>query len=237
MSESLRPVSVCAFTDQLSPEERSIFKSLICEKISEYFDEANNLSLHGLEEEDSFFQVASIIRYLTPFHEEIPINGVAYYGRPQWMNATLLMKLQAEALDRKYQKLDRTDHFLSCGGPVADALAINSEIVDFVACHTGKVVPTGIASYLYYDFAGGGIKPHVDTEVFSINMMLMLRHQVASEGESSSTVLFPPGLPPEYYKLQVGEVMLMYGSSTIHTRTMINLSEDIHLLTIGFNRR
>jgi hypothetical protein len=142
--------------------------------------------------------------------------------------------LQIEARERKHRKLDKIDHYLGCGGELADKLATDKEIIQFVSEHVGCVVPTGIASYLYYDFQGGGIKPHVDTEIFSVN--LMIKHEISNDKDKSSTVFFPPNLPPQVYKLQVGEVLLSHGSSTIHTRTIISEGEDIYLLTIGFNR-
>ena len=93
-----------------------------------------------------------------------------------------------------------------------------------------------IASYLFYSFAGGGIKPHVDTEVFSVNLMLMLKHVTPEGQEPSRTVYFPADRAPISYSLQVGEVMLSHGSSIIHARSIVKENEDVALLTIGFNR-
>jgi len=49
-------------------------------------------------------------------------------------------------------------------------------------------------------------------------------------------LVFPAYREPEIYRLQVGEVMVMHGSSVIHTRTRVQLGETVHLLTLGFSR-
>ena len=224
------------FIASLTNEERQLMKLELSQKIENYFDSYNRIHLHSIQTEKEFHRLARMLRYLTPFNELIPANGIAYYGRPSWVIPELLNGLQEEAVQRRNQPLDRIDHFLGCGGAIADALSVSPDIVDFVAKHVGKIKPTGIASYLFYDKAGSGIRPHVDTEVFSVNLMLMLKHVGSPTHPFSSTSFFPADMKPEHYWLQVGEVMIMHGSSTIHTRTIVQDQEDIHLLTIGFNR-
>ncbi len=41
----------------------------------------------------------------------------------------------------------------------------------------GEAFPTSKANYLYYDEVGLGIEPHLDNEEFSLNAILMLRHE------------------------------------------------------------
>lgn len=226
-----------SFSATLSSIEKATLKEILCNRIVSYFNDKNELSNLSQEKISSFNALSHAIRELTPYSSDIPQNGISFYGHPTWLTDDLLDTLQREAQERKNKKLDRVDHFLSCGGEVADKLSVNKDIIKFMSEHVGNIKPTGIASYLYYDFQGGGIKPHVDTEVFYINLIIMLKHDAPYDGvEPSSTIIFPPGMPSEKYQLKVGEVILMHGSSTIHTRSIISNGEDIHLLTIGFQK-
>ena len=229
-------VQMSEFIRCLSPEERQVMKSLLSDQIVDFFDSSNSLLVNESMTVERFHLLAEMLKHITPHSDTIPVNGIAYYGHPAWITAELLTNLQEEACQRRDQPLDRVDHFLGCGGSIADALSVSSEVLEFVTEHVGLVSPTGIASYLYYDRAGLGIRPHVDTEVFSVNLMLMLRHECKEGLEPSATVVFPAHSEPERYHLQVGEVMIMHGSSVIHTRSIVQHGENIHLLTIGFNR-
>jgi len=220
----------------LSFEERQVMKSMLSDQIVDFFDSSNSLLLDESMTVERFHLLAEMLKHITPHSDTIPSNGIAYYGHPEWVTAELLLNLKEEAYRRRDQPLDRIDHFLGCGGSVADNLSVSSKVLEFVTEHVGLVSPTGIASYLYYDRAGLGIRPHVDTEVFSVNLMLMLRHEYEAGSEPSATVVFPAHSEPERYHLKVGEVMIMHGSSVIHTRSIVQHGEDIHLLTIGFNR-
>lgn len=226
---------VLEFIETLSKDERSILKNAFCQQIEYYFDDRNNLRQINEEESEKFNYLATVLKKLGPF-EKIPENGIAYYGRPAWVTPDLLNNLIGEAEERRFEPLEKIDHFLGCGGYHADILADSDELKTFVEKVIGhKVKSTGIASYLYYDRPGSGIKPHVDTDVFSINLILMLKHQHDKDKEASATGIFPANSPPEYYRLDIGEVMIMFGSSVIHTRTVIQENEIVHLLTIGFN--
>jgi hypothetical protein len=228
--------SINRFIDSLSNDERHAMKMRLSDRISSFFD-GNNLLRSGDDSMRAQFDIlASTLHALTPNAHTIPANGVAYRGYPAWLTPNLLRDLQQEAEQRRELPLDRIDHFLGCGGRCADVLSVSPNILDFVSAHVGPVQATGIASYLYYDRAGLGIRPHVDTEVFSVNMMLMLRHDCPQNVMPSATVVFPAYRDSEHYRLQIGEVMLMHGSSVIHTRSLVQPGENIHLLTIGFNR-
>jgi len=223
------------FIDSLSSDERRVFKSVLSSQIPRFFDDKNRLTLSDNEATREFRILSEALRYLSPQSKQIPFNGVAYFGRPSWVTDDLLGRLQEEAQKRRMQPLDRTDHFLGCGGALADQTSTSTTLCDFVAQHVGPCQPTGIASYIYYDKPGLGIRPHVDTDVFSVNVMLMLKHQHSDLGEQSATVIFPSDGCTQYYRLAIGEVMVMYGSSVIHARTLLAEAEQVHLLTFGFN--
>lgn len=223
------------FISTLTQDEKGILKAQLSNQINSFFDENNELRFTQESNESNFNALCTFIRLLTKNHNKIPDNGIAYLGFPEWLNEDLLASLQKEALERRSGPVMREDHLLGCGGEVADALSVSKTLIDFMTEHIGTVVPTGIASYLFYDRAGSGIRPHIDTEVFAINLIIMLRHDFNSKIPSSATVVFPPNQSPQEYRLEIGQVMIMYGSSTIHTRSIVDKDETVHLLTIGFN--
>lgn len=222
-----------SFVDNLNFEEKILLKNKLSGQILEFFDSENNLVSH---KKKHFDILASLLRQLTLNFNTIPYNGVSFRGYPEWLDNKLLSELIVEADIRKDKPLDRTDHYLGCGGNIADELSVNKNVINFVENFVGKVKPTGVSSYIYYDREGTGIKPHIDTAVFSINMIIMLKHEYDSEKSKSSTNIFPAYSSPEKYYLNIGEVMIMHGSSIVHTRSIIKKNEKVHLLTIGFNR-
>lgn len=227
---------LAGFIATLSGAERHALKMSLSDRTPSFFDTSNMLCDGGPELRTQFRLLATTLRALTPHAHTIPANGIAYHGHPAWVTDDLLARLRAEARMRRELPLDRIDHYLGCGGQYADALSVAPAVIDFVSAAVGPVRATGIASYLFYDRAGLGIRPHVDTEVFSVNLMLMLRHEHGAGVEPSATVVFPANGEMERYRLQPGEAMLMHGSSVIHARSLVQPTEDIALLTIGFNR-
>lgn len=221
---------------ELTPIERTILKSRLSGKIPYFFDANNHLRVADGDDFVRFNLLAEALRTINIDFESIPANGIAYRGTPEWVTAELITQLREEAIKRRHEPLDRTDHFLGCGGAIADLLSTDPTVLKFVTQNVGPVLPTGIASYLYYDRPGLGIKPHVDTDVFSVNLMLMVRHDCAEGTSPSATVVFPAWHHPESHRLSVGEVMLMHGGSVVHTRSIISPEEVVHLLTIGFKR-
>ena len=225
----------CEFIDALSSEERSVLKSNLSVKVPSFFNSNNHLKTGNDSTISEFKYLAKLLHRISPNHDKIPPNGIIYRGFPEWLDESLLSKLQKEALKRRDKPLDRTDHFLGCGGEYADTLSISDELIHFVSKYAGLIKPTGIASYLYYDEEGLGIKPHVDTDVFSINLMVMLKHDFDAIEESSATLIFPSNGKNESHRLKIGEVMIMYGGNVVHARSIIKSNETVHLLTIGFN--
>lgn len=228
--------SLLEFAGSLTLSEKKILKGKISKTVPFYFNDNNHLSFSIRYSKNNFDRLASVLRVLSTGETSIPKNGIVYRGFPDWLNGDILFNLQKEAETRRLQPLDRIDHYLGCGGRHADRLSVDETLLQFVEKQTGKKVKaTGIASYLYYDKPGLGIKPHVDTDVFSINMMLMLRHDCKNEESRSATLVFPEGGEMECYRLDIGEVMLMYGGAVIHSRSIIGADENVCLLTIGFN--
>ncbi len=228
--------SILKFTDSLTAGEKKILKGRLTQSVPLFFDKNNQRCFSEKYSSKNFNQLAAILRTLSPNHNYIPKNGIVYRGFPDWLNNDLLLKLQQEAKIRRLEPLDRHDHFLGCGGDYADKLSVDNNLVKFVEQQTGRTIKaTGIASYLFYDSPGLGIRPHVDTDIFSINLMVMLRHEFKDENSRSATLVFPENGEIEKYQLSVGEAMLMYGGAVVHSRSLISEGENVCLLTIGFN--
>ncbi|MCH5716676.1 hypothetical protein [Niabella hibiscisoli] len=224
------------FIDTLDDDERSILKTALSQKIDRYFDSNNHLQINSEDERNQFDQLAMSLKRLSVHSNIIPADGILYQGFPAWLNEELLQKVITEGEGRRLEPLEQIDHFLGCGGLIADELSVSAELLMFIQNLVPVVVsPTGIASYIYYDQEGAGIRPHVDTDVFSLNLILMLKHEVSSSYMPSATIVFPAFMEPQSFRLKVGEVLIMYGGNVIHTRSRIAPGEIVHLLTIGFN--
>jgi hypothetical protein len=226
------PHALRSLVESLSTDERRVYKSLLAGEADKFFNSDHELRVDSRE----FREFATLLMLLTPHSDEVPRSGVSFVGAPTWLTEELLGMLRGEADSGMFETLDRGDHLLGCGGPIADRLAVSRVVVDFISDLVGPVRATGIASYMFYRQAGSGIRPHVDTEVFSVNLMIKLKHTLRSGCPPSMTVIFPPELPRMSYHIPEGQAMLLHGSAMLHARTIVRDGEDISLLTIGFNK-
>jgi hypothetical protein len=183
----------------------------------------------------SFDTVTDTLAGMQPYSKRIPRNGIAYRGRPALITPRLLADLQQEARTLRPSAQRFEEHFLGCGAPIANELAVSPELISFVREHAGEVEPTGIASFLYYEEAGQGIEPHIDTEVFSLNVLLMLEHRYSGRLSRSALVVFPPFGEPERLDLMPGEVVVMFAGSVAHGREPMQEGESVSILTFGFH--
>jgi hypothetical protein len=143
--------------------------------------------------------------------------------------ASCLAGLQANRADA----IKHDQHFLACGGRLADELAVCADLVALVKSSAGPVRATGTASYIYYDIPGQNICPHIDTDVFSINAILMLRHDY-SDDPKSFLEIYPQNQPCESILLIPGEMIIFWADSVVHARSSVGLAETVNILTIGF---
>ncbi len=178
--------------------------------------------------------VSDTLAALQPYSHRISRNGIAYCGRPALLTDALLHDLQQEARTVRLTAKRFDEHYLGCGAPIANQLALSSDLGAFVVEHAGEVKPTGIASFLFYDEVGQGISPHIDTDIFSLNVLLMLEH-TRSESSSSALVVFPPRGEPERFDLEPGEVVVMFAGSIAHGREPMSAGESVSILTFGFH--
>lgn len=219
------------FATDLTPAERDNFKLILMDAAAGF---SPNGKLPSDDAEGALFRtVLGCLSQLQPHSSRIPSDGIAYYGRPSLISDALLSELIDEAQRRRLDALHEGDYHLGCGGPLADRFSVSQPLLDFVTAHAGPVSPTAIASYLYYEKAGQGLDPHVDTDVFSVNLILMLRHEY-SGNTASHLVIYPPDLSPKRFLLQPGEVVLLFADSIVHAREPLADGEEVNLLTIGF---
>ena len=181
----------------------------------------------------AFDTVSETLVGLQPYSKRISRNGIAYYGRPELLSDELLCSLQAEARALRPSALRFDEHFLGCGGPLANRLSLSPDLTALVRNHAGDVRPTGIASYLFYDEPEQGIDPHIDTDIFSLNVIIMLEHRHA--GSTSALVVFPPRDEPQRFELRPGEMLIMFAGSIAHGRERMTNGESVSILTLGFH--
>lgn len=219
------------FASQLTATERDNLKLLLGEAAGGLAPKEFCL-LKG-QEAQAFRVVVQCLAHLQPHSSRVPPGGIAWRGRPTFLTDSLLADLQIEATCKRKQAVKEGSYMLGCGGTIADKIATDQEVVDFVTSQAGPVSPTGVASYLFYDESGQGLDPHVDTDVFSLNMILMLRHDYGGV-DPARLIIYSADMQAQYLLLKPGEAVLLFADSVVHAREAIKPGEAVTLLTIGF---
>jgi hypothetical protein len=178
--------------------------------------------------------VSEALELLCPYEVDDP-RGAQYRGRPELVTDELLGSLIAEAQEVGATAVPFDEHYLGCGGPIADRLATSPELTALVRSVVPGAEPTGIASYLFYKDAGQGIIPHIDTDIFSLNVLLMLAHETPADPVTTSALYmhYPDG-SDERFQLTPGEVVIFLAGTQAHSRTPIAEGERVTILTFGF---
>lgn len=174
------------------------------------------------------------LRVLSHMHP----GGLRYHGPAPIITEDLLRSLQAEAEEQEEISHRTGVQELSPGGPVAVAFSSAPEVLDFVSKAVGhRVFPTEIGSYLFYNHTGDYLYPHVDTEVFAVNLIVMLKHDLP-EGvplpDGSCLLVWEAGKGERRVPLAVGEVAVLLASGTVHGREAIRDGEKVTIVTVGF---
>jgi hypothetical protein len=159
---------------------------------------------------------------------------VLFRGRPAWIDERLVEDLREEAaaLRGEAQQIERQLHGFA--GPRGHGLATCSSLTELVTDLAGPVRPSGNANYLYYDQAGAGIDPHIDSPDFPLQVLFMVDHQ-GYEERRSTLVVFPTGpQEPVPVPLDPGELVLFRAASIVHGRTSVGEAERAVLLGIGY---
>lgn len=198
---------------------------------------AAGLMRNGLPPVDGIDAVAlsatlSSISRLQPHRDRVPPNGIVYRGRPTFLSDEILLALQKESKQLRTAAVRFEDHFVVTDAPLANQVACSSDLRDLLGAHTERFVPTMKADYLYYDQIGLGIDPHVDSESFALNAIMMVEH--VYEAAPSALVLYPPRLPMERVFLTPGEFIVMYADSIVHARERMKKNERVSIVAFGF---
>lgn len=212
----------------LSPAEQANLKLILGLSAGHLVPERDPRSLRGRG------AVSEALELLCPYEVSNP-RGAQFRGRPELMTDELLTTLIAEAEEVGASAVPFDEHYLGCGGPVADKLATSPELTALVRSVVPGAEPTGIASYLFYRDAGQGIIPHIDTDIFSLNVLLMLAHETPADATSASALYmhYPDG-SEERFQLTPGEVVIFLAGTQAHSRTPIAEGERVTILTFGF---
>jgi hypothetical protein len=221
-----------AFHESLSEAERANYKLILGLAASGL--SPNFKTPASPEKREAFATVGETLARLQPYSARITPNGIAYRGRPAFLTDEILNSLIAEAAELRARAIPYDEHFLGTGGPIANKFAVSPELCGLVQEHAGEVQPTGVASFLFYDREGQGIEPHIDTDIFSLNVILMLKHVGGGE-QRSCLVVFPPGRDPERLDLEPGEMVILFAGSITHGREFVKQDEEVGILTFGFH--
>jgi len=163
-------------------------------------------------------------------------SGLAFRGVVPFVVDEYLPSIRKEAEVQEGISHRTGPHTLSPGGAVAAQLAHDERLIAFVAQKVGQSLrPTGISSYLYYNQTGDHLYPHVDTEIFAVNFILMVKHDLP-EGrtDGSALVIFDADHQAKRVPLDVGESVVIRASGTVHGREAVGEGERVTILTIGF---
>ncbi|MCA1221813.1 hypothetical protein [Streptomyces sp. 8L] len=178
--------------------------------------------------------VSEALELLCPYDVVDP-RGIQYRGRPAFLTDEVLRSLTDEAVRVGQTAVPFDEHYLGCGGPVADRLAVSDELAELVTSVVPKAEATGIASYLFYRDAGQGIIPHIDTDIFSLNVLMMLEHEIP-DGLTQPSALYMHYADGTEQRVQLspGEVVIFLAGTQAHSRTPIQEGERVSILTFGF---
>lgn len=214
------------FLSNLTPLEREHCRALLTEAAGDLAPHPGE-DLTATTRGEAFRAVRHMLKNIVP-------SDILFRGRLPFLAGGDLRALQAEAEAGRAHAKYAERHRVGCGGPVADAFAVSEQLSKFVHRFAPGAVPTGIASYVHYDYDGAGLDPHVDSDIFSINVLIMLRHDYVDS--PSHLILYPADEPAQRLLLVAGDVIIMEGAGLVHAREDMKAGERLSIVTFGFQR-
>jgi hypothetical protein len=159
---------------------------------------------------------------------------VYYRGRPDWITDEVLTGLQNEAAQCRPDAVLIRRQFHAPAGPVGRALACSPDMLNLIERCAAAAIPTGPANYLYYERPGSGIDPHIDTDQFDLNVLMVLSHTWLDR-KRSALHLFPDG-PDNALRfwLEPGQFVVFRATAIIHARSDVAPGEQVTNLGIGY---
>ncbi|HMI83262.1 MAG TPA: hypothetical protein VK550_04160 [Polyangiaceae bacterium] len=219
------------FADSLSTEERTALRSLMC-VITQQVCPAGEFPSDPVQL--ARFRQALMVLGTIQRHPRMTSNGVIYRGRPAFLTDDFLTALQREANEEvRPRAIWQRGHMLGVSGTLADKLAMSPEMQTLIEQASGPINATGVASYLFYEVEGAGVSAHVDTEVFSINVSIMLRHE-GIHRRSRLFIFNMDGMQREDIELVPGEMIVTFGDSIVHGRSPLAAGELVNIVTFGY---
>lgn len=208
---------------ELSSEENENYKLLLCMAAGGLAPRGHS-PLHQSRIE-AFQVVLQCLR-------DLRTHGTSWRGRPPLMTDKLLTSLRNESRETRAVAKETDRYLLGCGGKIADQFALDAELNALVTQRFFGVLPTGIASYIYYDEEGHGLDPHIDTEVYAINVIIMLEHKYVRR--PSCLLIYDKDIEPTRVLLAPGEIIILNAGSVVHAREDMGPTESVSILTVGF---
>ncbi len=179
--------------------------------------------------------MSEVVSVLTDTREVRPIgrgDGVFYLGHPEWLTKETFSALQHESREQRAgADRIRSQHFAEMG-PVGQTLCDSPELAAFVDQFAAPARRSGKANYRYYDIPESQVPPHLDSDDFALNVIIMLSHEAVTE-RRSALLLFPHGPQPVTVCLKPGEVILFHAKEVIHARTPISDHGDERAENMG----
>jgi len=164
-------------------------------------------------------------------------DGVLYRGHLAWLTGEQLGALQQELEQQQPRAVRaRWGQHIARGGPVARSIAGAPELRALVEDQAGPVLDEVEITSIFYDEPGAEIRPHVDTDKFSVNANLLVSH-TADRQRRSELVLYPVGEAPQRLVFEAGELLLFYADTIVHARTPIAEGERVRAISFGFRLR
>jgi hypothetical protein len=114
-------------------------------------------------------------------------------------------------------------------------LANSEDLLELVEKYSGKVLPSFMTSFVYYDEEGRSSPPHVDNAFTAITVMLMLKHEVPTYViQKSRSVVYWSNKERFDYVLDEGEISIFFGVSALHGRTPVSHGEKVYSILFSF---
>jgi hypothetical protein len=169
--------------------------------------------------------------------EHLHSAGLTEAGRIPFIEEEYFADIVREATDQEAIAHRTGPQELAPGGPVAEQLAVDPRLLKIASrAIGGELLATGISSYLYYKREGDHLYPHVDTEIFAVNVILMVEHVAPARGDGSALQIFAADGPPSRVVFAPGEAVVLQAGGTVHGREAVAGGERVTILTIGFQR-
>jgi hypothetical protein len=216
--------------ETLTPAERACLKLILANAVAESI--GGDILASETAKAQAFKTCVASITRLQSHKDLIPNNGVIFKGTPNFLTEENLQNLQRESELFRPKAVRFHDHLVVTDAPIAKEFALSSELNLLLSNEIGTIEPTGKANYIYYDEIGMGIEPHIDNEDFSLNVIMMLKHEYHTT--QSALVLYPFNQPAEKTFLKPGELIAFFADSIIHSRERMSKDEKVTIVAFGF---